>query len=231
MFSIPFVSFLVFLSLSSNGCRENPPVTPPESSTPNALNWTAGEEMWFDTWSLDSLGYTIPATKCISTRRVIRTGQEIQGRLNVVVMVDSIAIPGRTFRSDTLMYSQTSDGDLWAYGLLSAISTRYNGYSFGPEWNLIAPLSAGTSASWTAGYADTSGALLGDMTTEGKYFSVSIGGMNYVYQALRIDLYSPASGLTFWLSTSPPVFPEIIEPSSSTFNGVYRVLTSARLGP
>jgi hypothetical protein len=230
MFSIPFVSLPLLFGMVWGGCRENPPLGPMQGTTPNALTWTAGEVMMFDTWSLDSLGYTLPSSKCVSSRRVISTGQTIAGRTSVVVMVDSIALPGRPFRSDTLYFSQTSNGDLWAYGYLAAIGRRYNGYSVGPAWDLLAELSAGNSASWTAGYADTTGAVLGDMTVENRYFSATIGGVGYIIQALRIDLYSSVSGLTFWLSTSPSLFPEIIEPSSSTFNGVYRSLTAVQPG-
>ncbi len=226
MFSGGVLSFLI--ALGTPGCRENPPVSPPIVQPPTAFRWTVGDRMWFDTWALDSNGYTIPSSKCVSLRRVISTGVQFQGRVGVAIMVDSIAIAGQPFRADTAYLSQTSSGDLWQFGLLSSLGQRYGTAAVGPEWDLIAPLS-GNSTSWTAGYADTTGSVFGSITTEGTYFSVLIGGVNFVFQTQRVDLSGPTVGYSFWIAQSPPVFAAIIEASSSSRNGIYRILTTAQI--
>ncbi len=222
------MALLVLAVLGASGCRENPPVSPPADVPSNALHWNVGDRMSFDTWALDSNGYSIPSSKCVSTRKVISTGQSYQGRQEVIVMVDSIAIPGQASRSDTVYFSQTATGDLWEFGLLSSLGRRYSVAAVGPEWDLIAPLS-GNSASWTVGYADTTAPVLGSITTESTYFSVVIGEVNHVFQAQRIDLSSLTVGYSFWIASSPSVFAAIVEASTPTMNGIYRVLTTAQL--
>ncbi len=220
--------FCCLAAVATPGCRENPPVTPPATPPSTLLSWAVGDCMWFDTWALDSNGYSIPSTKCVSTRRVIATGLQFQGRQNVVEMVDSIAIPGRPPRIDSLYFSQTSSGDLWQFGLLASLGGRYGVPGIGPGWDPIALLS-GNSSSWTVGYADTTGPVLGTITTESTYFAVIIGGVNFVFQTQRVDLSGPTIGYSFWIASSPSVFAAIVEETSPAANGLYRVVTTARL--
>ena len=184
--------------------------------------------MWFDTWALDSTGNTIPSSKNVSTRSVILTGQSFQDRLNVVIMVDSIAVPGQALRLDTLYLSQTLGGDLWAYGLLSSLGARYIAGTAGPEWNMIVPLS-GNTTSWTVGFADTTETVLGSIAMESNYFSVDFGGTNFLLQTQRIDISNFSFSYTFWFSLTPPVFAAIYEPTAPMKNGLYRVLTAAKV--
>lgn len=190
--------------------------------------WTVGDRMVYDTWALDTLGYEISSSECVSARTVILTNQQYAGRSNVTVMVDSVTIPGIPPRIDTVYLWQTSAGDLWQYGYLASLGKRYGQFTGTTEWDLIAPLS-GTSASWTVGYADTLGEIDGAMEQDPNYFAVVIGGINYVYRAERVDIYGVNVGVSFWVATSPPVFPEFIESASPAAKGVYRTLTSARI--
>ena len=222
------VVLFLFALPGPTGCRENPPVAPPSAPPSFAFRWNVGDRMTFDTWALDSNGYSITSSKCVSSRRVIATGVQFQGRDNVDIMLDSIAIPGKPFRGDTVYFSQTSTGDLWQYGLLSSLGRRYGEGVAAPQWELIAPLS-GSTTSWTVGYADATGPVLGSITAESSYFSVVIGGVNFVYQTDRVDLSGLTVGESFWIATVPPVFAAFVESSTPASEGLYRLLTSAQL--
>ncbi len=219
---------VLVLALGVQSCRENPPVSPQSPTQSLQPGWTVGDRMVYDTWALDTLGLQIPTSRCVSARTVILNGQNFQGRSDVVVMVDSVDIPGIPPRIDTVYLSQTPSGDLWQYGYLASLGKRYGEFTSSTEWDLIAPLS-GTSASWTVGYADTSGSVDGTMDLDTRYFSVAIDGVNYVYTAERVDFFGQNIGVTFWVSTSPPVFPAFIESASPTVRGVYRTLVSAQI--
>ena len=117
------MAWSVLVVFGTSGCRENPPVSPPTVTPSSTLHWSVGDRMIFDTWALDSNGYSISSSKCVSVRKVINSSQVYQGREGVIVMVDSIAIPGRALRLDTAYFSQTSTGDLWEFGLLSSART------------------------------------------------------------------------------------------------------------
>ncbi|HEX9006910.1 MAG TPA: hypothetical protein VF889_06425 [Bacteroidota bacterium] len=223
---------LVLLLCLAGGCRQDAPVQPGGPPAPALLEWHAGDTFSFLTWATDQYGLEIGSSQCVSVRCVLQTGVTAWGAGNVTVMLDSIALPGAPLRRDTLYFYQSPEGDLWQYGLLASINRRYNGASAPPAWDRLAALSLGVNGIWTAGQADTSSHITGAAFDVSSPWAAVINGASLAFKAERIELYGPLNfGYTVVLSTAPPVFAQIIEPSSSTgpVNGLVRNLTAARI--
>ncbi len=223
---------LVFLLCLAGGCRQDAPVQLEGQQSPTLLAWHPGDTFSFLTWAIDQYGLEIGSSQCVSVRRVLQTGVTAWGVGDVTVMLDSIALPGAPPRLDTLYFYQTPEGDLWQYGLLASINRRYNGTSAPPAWDRLAALSLGVNGIWTAGQADTASNITGAASDVSSPWAAVINGASVAFKAERIELYGPLNfGYTIVLSTAPPVFAQIIEPSSSTgqVNGLVRNLTAARV--
>ena len=224
---------LVLLLSLAGGCREGSPVQPAGPQSPVLLQWHPGDTFTFNTWAIDPNGLSLNSAPIVSVRRVLQTGVSARGAVNVTVMLDSIALPGAPRRLDTLYFYQSPEGDLWQYGLLASLNRRYNGTSAPPAWDRLAALSLGVNGIWTAGQADTSSNITGAAFDESNPWAAAINGAQVAFKAERIELYGPLNfGYTVLLSTAPPVFAQIVEPSSSIgpVNGLVRSLTAAQIG-
>jgi hypothetical protein len=222
---LPFVLFLILLLVPS--CRENPPLSPDGTANrPPVLSWTPGTRFVYDTYAISTNGLLIPSSHCTSIRTVARAGLTAFGRDNVVMMTDSIAIPGAPARLDTVYCNQTENGDFWQYALLATVNQRYYDTSAAPQWDCISALSLMGTGGWTVGLADSSQEVFGEITDTESYFAATVNGQSTAFRVSRMDLYGLTFEYIFYLSSTPASFARIVELNSDTVNGLYRNLTS-----
>jgi len=224
------MGIVLLFVLPVEGCRENSPLQPVPASGTTVIVWHVGDQFTYDTWRLNSSGPSSSDSPFVTIRRVVATNVNIFGQIGVTVMIDSLADTGGRTRTDTIYFYQSSDGDLWQYGLLSSLGQRYGWGVFPLQWERIAGLSEGWGNGWSTGQADSISEVVGSDNETPFYFALPVNGSRLLLTAHGIELYDDFTTFYgFWISPSPAVFIRIVEPASSTSQGLLRALRSAAL--
>ena len=219
------VVLLLVFSAFADGCRDGETATTPSQSIPFVLNFPAGAQFTYNTWSLDQSYSQPPSAKTSTYWTVLGTVKDYQGMSGVTVIVDS-TITG----SDTLYLATSSTGDLYFYGYLARLARRRLGNTIPPRWDLVAAFSQGASGSWTVGPVDSLGQdiVYGSSVGASDYYSASVDGVTEVFPTYRVDLTGSTLLCSLWFSSIPNTIVRLLDEPDYPVTGRLLELATVR---
>ncbi len=215
-----------------SGCRgtENPDEQPPHTPFAPAV----GDQMVFDGWNLDVLGFTVDSTKTRTTWDVLSTTATGGGSSSVILIRESkLRLSTNVTTRDTILLRVTPDGTLLRYGFLADLVLRREGRVIPRLWDT---LSIPFAQAWTVGILDSAGQTTETATVPGTedYFSVQVDSLSVIFAARRVEMDSERILYALWISTAPSCFPRLEEdpdPFADTATGSLLLLRQVHLAP